>query len=139
MPRNVREEYEMLSENDKMKYGLKIIKSKQEVREMLIRYRRYPLLPKGWNYEELNADVKKWGGHVKVEVYLIRQNWNGSGYTHICESKINDYDEIFNIVSNVKEDNVKDVVQKLFGKLRQKLENTECANAVMFYFPEGGE
>ena len=49
--------------------------------------------------------------------------------------RIDNVKDIFDVVSNVKEVNVKEVVEKLFGKLRQKLENTECANTVLFYFP----
>ena len=130
------EEYEMLSKEEKVKYGLKIIKKKHEVREILIRHRRYPLASRGWNYEELNTIVKTKKGRGQVEIYWLRQNWNGSGYTHLCEAKIDEVKDIFDIASNVKDANVKDVVEKLFGILRQKLENTECANTVLFYFPE---
>ncbi len=122
--------YEMLDENDKVRYALKM----HGTREISIKYRRYPLLPKGWNYEELNIDVKRWRGHMKVEVYLIRQNWNGTGYVYLCEEKLKINDDIFNIdVSNVK-----DAVVKLLKQLRPSLENSqECSDAVMLYFPEG--
>jgi len=72
--------YEMLSENDQVEYALKILKN----REMLIKYRRYPIKGYG-NYEELNVELKRWGKNVKVEIYLLRQNWNGSGYYPVCE------------------------------------------------------
>jgi len=122
--------YEILDEKDKVRYALKI----QGTREISIKYRRYPLLPKGWNYEEVNINLKRWRGHMKVEVYLIRQNWNGTGYVHLCEEKLKIDDDIFNIdVSNVK-----DAVVKLLKQLRPPLENSqECSDAVMLYFPEG--
>ena len=132
------EEYQMLDENDKVKYGLRVIKNKHEVREILIRYRRYPLMPKWWNYEELNINIKtKKGrkGRGEVEIYWLRQNWNGSGYTPVCEAKIDNVKDVFDIASNVNDANVKDVVEKLFAILRQKLENSECANTALFYFP----
>ena len=130
------EEYEMLSENDKVKYALKVLKNNQGIREILLKYRRYPMLHKGYgNYEELDVDLKRWGKDVKVEIYLVRQNWNGSGYYPVCEEKLKLDDNFFNVNIN-NENDVKEVVTKLLKQLRSPLENSECSNAVRLYFPE---
>jgi len=130
------EEYEMLSENDKVKYALQILKNNQGIREILIKYRKYPMLHKGYgNYEELNVELKRWGKDVKVEIYLVRQNWNGSGYYPVCEEKLKLDDNFFNVNIN-NENDVKEVVTKLLKQLRSPLENSECSNAVRLYFPE---
>jgi len=133
--RKEEEEYEMLDENDQVKYGLKILKNNQGIREMLITYRRYPLLHKGYgNYEELDVELKRWGKDVKVEIYLLRQSWNGTGYYPVCKTKLRGMDNrLFDI--NVNNENVKEVVTKLLKELRSPLENSECSNAVLFYFP----
>jgi len=133
--RKEEEEYEMLDENDQVKYGLKILKNNQGIREMLITYRRYPLLHKGYgNYEELNVELKRWGKDVKVGIYLVRQSWNGTGNYPVCKTKLRGMDNrLFDI--NVNNENVKEVVTKLLKELRSPLENSECSNAVLFYFP----
>ena len=133
--RKEEEEYEMLDENDQVKYGLKILKNNQGIREMLITYRRYPLLHKGYgNYEELDVELKRWGKDVKVGIYLVRQSWNGTGNYPVCKTKLRGMDNrLFDI--NVNNENVKEVVTKLLKELRSPLENSECSNAVLFYFP----
>jgi len=134
--RQQEEEYEMLSEDDQVKYALTILRNNKGIREMLITYRKYPMLHKGYgNYEELNVDLQRWGKDVNVEIYLLRQNWNGTGYFPVCETKLRRIDNSFFNV-NVNNDNVKEVVTKLLKELRSPLENSECSNAVLFYFPE---
>jgi len=136
MSKQEEKEYEMLSENDKVKYALKILKNNQGIREILLKYRRYPMLHKGYaNYEELNVKLKRWGKDIKVEIYLIRQNWNGSGYYPVCEEKLKTNDDFFNININ-NENDVKEVVMKLLKQLKPPLENSECSNAVLLYFPQ---
>jgi len=129
------EEKEELNEKDQVKYKLEIIRNSQgQIRELKIRRRLYPLLHKNWwNYEELNVYLKRHGKYINVEIFFIRQNWNGSGYFPICEEKLKISDDFFNI--NVNENNVKDVVLGLLRELKDYLENTECKNALQ-YFPE---
>ena len=128
------EEKEELNENDKVKYKLEIIKNNQgNVKELKIRRRKYPLLHKGWwNYEELNVELKRHGKNTNVEIFLIRQNWNGSGYFPVCSTKLQIDDSFFNIDFN--KENVREIVIGLLRELKNHLENTECENASQ-YFP----
>ena len=128
-------EKEEFSENDQVRYKLEIIKNNQgKVRELKIRYKRYPLLHKGYgNYEELNAELKRWGEYTRTEIYFLRMNWNGSGYFPICDTKLKISDDFFNI--SVNNEDVKEVVLGLLTELENYLKNTECEHALQ-YFPE---
>ena len=129
------EKYTKLDENDQVKYEILFTRnSKEKVTGMVISYKMYPLLDKGYgNYEELNVELKKWGKYTRTEIYFLRMNWNGSGYFPVCDKKLKISDEFFNI--DVNNDNVKEVVLELLRKLKYYLENTECENALQ-YFPE---
>jgi len=129
------EKYTKFDENDQVKYEISYIRnSKGKITEMIISYKSYPLLHRGYgNYEELNVGLRKWGKYINIEIYFIRQNWNGTGYFPVCEEKLKISDDFFNI--NVNENNVKDVVLGLLRELKDYLENTECKNALQ-YFPE---
>ena len=128
-------EKEEFNENDQVKYALEIIRNSQgKVRELRISYKRYPLLHRGYgNYEELNVELGRWGKYTRTEIYLLRMNWNGSGYFPICQEKIKLDDNFFNI--NVNDNNVKEVVLELLRELKYYLENSECEHALQ-YFPE---
>ena len=131
----ISEEREELDEQDKAKYKLEIIRNNQKkIRELKIKRRIYPLLHRNyWNYEELNVNMKRHGKYTNIEIYLLRMNWNGSGYFPVCEEKLKISDEFFNI--NVNSDNVKEIVLELLRGLKYYLENTECEDALQ-YFPE---
>lgn len=129
------EKYAKLDENDQVKYEILFTRnSKEKVTGMVISYKIYPLLHRGYgNYEELNVELKKWGKYTRIEIYFLRMNWNGSGYFPVCDTKLKISDEFFNI--DVNDDNVKDVVLGLLKGLKYYLENTECEDALQ-YFPE---
>jgi len=131
----ISEEREELDEQDQAKYKLEIIRNNQKkISELKIKRRIYPLLKKGyWNYEELNVDMKRHGKYTNIEIYLLRMNWNGSGYFPVCEEKLKISDEFFNI--NVNSDNVKEVVLLLLRELKDYIKDNECENALQ-YFPE---
>jgi len=128
-------EKEELNEEDKVKYALEIIRNNQgKVRELRISYKRYPLLDKGYgNYEELNVELERWGKYTRTEIYLLRMNWNGSGYFPVCSTKLQIDDSFFNI--NVNDNNIKEVILGLLRKLGNHLENSDCEHALQ-YFPE---
>jgi hypothetical protein len=129
------EEKEELNEKDQVKYKLEIIRNNQKkIRELKIKRRIYPLLHKNyWNYEELNVHLKRHGKYTNIEIYLLRINWNGSGYFPVCDTKLKIDDNFFNI--NINDNNVKEVVLGLLRGLKYYLENTECEDALQ-YFPE---
>lgn len=129
------EEKEELNEKDQVKYKLEIIRNNQKkIRELKIKRRIYPLLHKNyWNYEELNVNLKRHGKYTNIEIYLLRINWNGSGYFPVCDTKLKIDDNFFNI--NINDNNVKEVVLGLLRGLKYYLENTECEDALQ-YFPE---
>jgi len=116
---------EELNEKDQVKYSVTM-----EKKDLTIKYRRYPLLHKGYgNYEELNVILKK-RKNINVEVFLIRQSWNSTGTYPVCRTKIPMDDGLFNISDNVKES-----VMNVLYQLKSKLENTECESGVLLYFP----
>ncbi len=129
------EEKEELNEKDQVKYRLEIIRNNQKkIRELKIKRRIYPLLHKNyWNYEELNVDMKRHGKYANIEIYLLRMNWNGSGYFPVCDMKLKISDEFFDI--DLNKENVREIVLGLLKGLKYYLENTECENALQ-YFPE---
>jgi hypothetical protein len=129
------EEKEELNEKDQVKYKLEIIRNNQKkIRELKIRYKRYPMLHKGYgNYEELNVHLKRHGKYANIEIYFIRDSWNGSGYFPVCDTKLKIDNEFFNI--DLNKENVKEVVLELLRGLKYYLENTECEDALQ-YFPE---
>ena len=131
----ISEEREELDEQDKAKYKLEIIRNNQKkIRELKIKRRIYPLLHRNyWNYEELNVNMKRHGKYTNIEIYLLRMNWNGSGYFPVCEEKLKISDEFFNI--NVNSDNVKEIVLLLLRELKDYIKDNECENALQ-YFPE---
>ena len=131
----ISEEREEMSGQDQAKYKLIVIKNDQKkIRELKIKRRIYPLLHRNyWNYEELNVNMKRHGKYTNIEIYLLRMNWNGSGYFPVCEEKLKISDEFFNI--NVNSDNVKEVVLLLLRELKDYIKDNECENALQ-YFPE---
>jgi len=126
---------EEFSENDQVKYALKIIRNNQgKVRELTISYKRYPLLHKGYgNYEELVIELERHGKYTRTEIYFLRMNWNGSGYFPVCSTKLQIDDSFFNIDFN--KENVREIVIGLLRKIKDHLEDTECEHALQ-YFPE---
>ena len=131
--RNIREkEYTKFDENEQGKYQAKytlIVKNNN--RELRIVYRRYPI---GYgNYEELNAHLTRHGRYTKAEFFLIRMNWNGTGKVPLCETKLKINDDFYVDVSD--NNDVKEVVIRLFSKLKDYLEDTECSDALQ-YFPQ---
>jgi len=131
----IAEEKEELNENDQVKYKLELIKNNEgKVRELKIKYRKYPLLHKGWwNYEELDIELKRHGKYTRIEIYFLRMNWNGSGYFPICSTKLQIDDSFFDI--SINDNNVKEVVIRSLRELKGYLENGECEHALK-YFPE---
>ena len=131
----ISEEREEINEKDQVKYKIHIIRNNQKkIRELKIKRRIYPLLHRNyWNYEELNVNMKRHGKYTNIEIYLLRMNWNGSGYFPVCEEKLKISDEFFNI--NVNSDNVKEVVLLLLRELKDYIKDNECENALQ-YFPE---
>ena len=129
------EKYTKLDENDQVKYEISFTRnSKGKITEMIISYKIYPLLHRGYgNYEELNVELKRWGKYTRTEIYFLRMNWNGSGYFPVCEEKLKIDDSFFNI--NVNSDNVKEIVLLLLRELKDYIKDSECENALQ-YFPE---
>jgi len=98
---------------------------------LLLKYRRYPLYKRGYaNYEEVNVEVRKWGKYAKIEVYLIRNSWNGSGYFPVCQTRIPFSESLLSTTGNVKDD-----VLRILKELSIALQDTECENAVHLHFP----
>ena len=131
----ITEEREEMSGQDQAKYKLIVIKNDQKkIRELKIKRRIYPLLHRNyWNYEELNVNLERHGKYTRTEIYLLRMNWNGSGYFPVCEEKLKIDDSFFNI--NVNSDNVKEIVLLLLRELKDYIKDSECENALQ-YFPE---
>jgi len=131
----ISEEREEINEKDQVKYKIHIIRNNQKkIRELKIRYKRYPLLHKGYgNYEELNVNLERHGKYTRTEIYLLRMNWNGYGYFPVCDTKLKIDNSFFNI--NVNSDNVKEVILRLLRELKDYIKDNECENALQ-YFPE---
>ena len=129
------EKYTKLDENDQVEYEISFIRnSKGKVTKMIISYKIYPLLHKGYgNYEELNVELKRWGKYTRTEIYFLRMSWNGSGYFPICSTKLQIDDSFFDI--SINDNNVKEVVIRSLRELKGYLENGECEHALK-YFPE---
>jgi len=133
-------EYEKSEFNkfDQAKYGLKIVRNKKgKIKELHIIHRSYPLYNKGYdNYEELNIKLMRLIKYTAVEIYYVRESWNGTGYFPICYAKLRlDY-EFFNFVTN--DNDVRDIVVQFFKQLKRMLKNSgednECFYAT-YYFP----
>jgi hypothetical protein len=135
MSKEKEEKYTKFDENDQVKYEISYIRnSKGKITEMIISYKSYPLLHRGYgNYEELNVGLRRHGKNANIEIYFIRQNWNGTGYFPVCEEKLKIDDNFFDV--NVSNDNVKEVVLEILRKLKDYLENSDCEHALR-YFPE---
>jgi len=117
---------EMATQVDGVRYEIEKGKN-----ALLLKYRTYPLLYRGYgNYEELNVEIRKWGKYAKVEVYLIRISWNGTGYFPQCRSRIPFRESLLSTTNNVKDD-----VLRILKELSIALQDTECENTVHLYFP----
>jgi len=127
---------------DQAKYAIKIVKNKKnKIRQLHITYREYPLYDRGYdNYQELNVKLTKLIKHTRLDMYYVRESWNGDGYDPICSTKIQLSDEFFNfVVGELETDSdVRDVVIQLFRQLKNVLESSDkggdCYYAT-YYFP----
>ena len=131
-------EYEKaeFDEFDQARYTIKVVKNKKgKVKQLRFSCRAYPL--SGYdNHEELNVNLMRLIKYTAIEIYWIRNNWNGTGYFPICSTKLQFDDEFFNFV--VADSNVKAVVLRLFGELKDIIEKSgednECFYGT-YYFP----
>jgi len=131
-------EYEKaeFDEFDQARYTIKVVKNKKgKVKQLRFSCRAYPL--QGYaNHEELNVNLLRLVRYTNIEIYWIRQGWNGTGYFPICSTKLQLDEEFFNFV--VADSNVKAVVLRLFGELKHAIEKSgednECFYST-YYFP----
>ena len=123
---------------DEAKYGIEIIKNKKgKIKKLHITHKLYPLYNKGFdNYEELNIKLTKLIKYIEVEMYYIREDWNGTGYFPICRTKMQISDEFFNFV--IDDSDVRKTVLELFKQLKEVIESSgkenQCYDAT-YYFP----
>jgi len=87
--------------------------------------RIYPLRNYG-NYEELVAELTFLRKNIRVEIYYLRNSWNGTGYYPVCNEKMPSDNINIDMRGNVKR-----TVLDIFGVIAHYLENMEkCPNAV---------
>jgi hypothetical protein len=125
-------------ESEQARYSIQIITNKKgKINELHIAYRIYPLGKRGYgNYQELNVSTTKLIKYTHIDIYWIRDSWNGSGYFPICSTRLELDDEFFNII--VGNNNVKAVVIRLFQQLKDIIENIGEDDACFYatrYFP----
>jgi len=127
---------------DQAKYAMKIKTNKKgKIKQLHIVHRSYPLYNKGYdNYEEFNVNLIKLFKYTDIDIYFIREDWNGTGYFPVCHTKIQLPDEFFNsIVGELETDSdIRTTVLALFKRLKNVLEKSgednECFYAT-YYFP----
>ena len=127
---------------DKAKYAIKIVKNKKnKIRQLHITYREYPLYDRGYdNYQELNVKLTKLIKHTRLDMYYVRESWNGDGYDPICSTKIQLSDEFFNfVVGELETDtDIRTTVLALFKRLKNAIQTTgednDCHYST-YYFP----
>jgi len=125
-------------ESDQARYTIYMVMNRNgKIKQLRFSYRIYPLLSQGYgNYEELNINMTKLIKYTHIDIYWIRDSWNGSGYFPICSTRFVIDDEFFDFI--VGDNNVKEVVLRLFRELKGLIENSgednECFYATR-YFP----
>jgi len=122
----------------RMGYAIETTKNKKgKIKEVHISHRQYPLADKGYdNFQELNIKIRKLIKYTDIEIYWIRDNWNGTGYDPICRTKMQLDEEFFNFA--ISDDNVRQIAVQLVQKLRHAIENTDERNECFYatyYFP----
>lgn len=127
---------------DQAKYQIKIKTNKKgKIKQLRVTYTIYPLYDRGYdNHEELNVNITRLIKYHDIEIYFIKQGWNGDGYDPICYQRLQLSDEFFNFALQqlAANSDVRDVVIQLFRQLKNVLESSgkggDCYYAT-YYFP----
>jgi hypothetical protein len=123
---------------DQAVFSIEAIRDKKgKIKQLHAVYREYPLYDRGYgNYQELNVNLVRLIKYTRVDMYYVRDSWNGTGYFPICSTKLQLDGEFFNFA--VSDNNAKDIVLELLKRLKNVLENNgergDCYYAT-YYFP----
>jgi hypothetical protein len=137
-------EYEKSEFNkfDQAKYQIKIKTNKKgKIKQLRVTYTIYPLLSHGYdNNEELNVNITRLIKYHDIEIYFIKESWNGDGYDPICHQRSEFPDEFFNFIVQELTTNgdVRSIVLRLFKQLKSVIQTSgrggDCYYAT-YYFP----
>jgi len=131
-----------LVKSDQAKYEVELVRNKKgKIKQLRVTYTIYPLLSQGYdNHQELNVNITRLIKYHYIEIYFIKQSWNGTGYDPICSTKLQLSNEFFNFVVAELATNgdVRTTVLGLFKRLKSIIENNgkggDCYYAT-YYFP----
>jgi len=125
-------EYEEWDREENTKYKIEIHNSAIRVARRI-----YPLRGYG-NYEELVVELKILRKYASIEVYYLRNSWNGSGYFPVCQEKVprNVFDDIIhNTINKHNIHDVKSIWRGMFEMVGNHLKEMEkCPGAVWVLF-----
>ena len=124
-------------DREETKYKIEFRVKKGRIVYIKAARRLYPLRGYG-NYEELVAELKLLRKNVRVEIYHLRMDWNGSGYFPVCQEKMphNVFNDIHDIDIHDIHGNIKNIVLNIFEAVGNYFKNTEkCPGAVWVLFP----
>ena len=123
--------YEEWNKEENTIYKMEFHMKKGRILKMKVARRLYPIKGYG-NYEELNMELTFLRKNVRVEIYYIRMDWNGSGYFPVCTVKIPDFDFRYNIFKSSIKESVLSVFQTIVFLLK---EIDKCPSTVWVLSP----